>query len=659
MRELKFAFSFFYIIIAFNLSAQSFLPPGTYTSTNKKAIKAHEEGKKAFEVKNDAAAEKSFLKAIEIDPNFVEPHIALGYLYTDARKYNDAITHFKKATEINPKFFPNNFYDLGTLTLNTGRYSEAKEAYNAFLTFQRISPELKERSQRSLKNIEFALEAMKSPKNIKPVNLGPSINSVNSEYFPSVSADNKTFVFTRRLPLGNKFYNEDMYVSSKEDNVWQDAMPLKSLNSESMDGAPSIAANGEFMFYVMDVLQPRTLIYPFDIKGFGSCDIFFTQKVNGMWSKPMNIGPPVNTGNWETQPSFSSDGKTLYFVRGIITREGIKDQDIYMSEVGADGRFSEPVKLGSNINTPYREESVLIHPDNMTLYFASDGHPGMGGIDIFMSKRQPDGQWGPAINLGYPINTHNDENSLLVDPEGKLAFFASNREGGIGELDLYYFEVPEESKPQAITYVKGKVYDSKTKAPLSADFELIDLETQQQAVKSFSNNEGKFLVTLTANKNYMVNVSKKGYLFYSDNFSLKEIQTDYNKPFTIDIPLQPIDTGMVVELKNVFFDVNLFNLKPESKAELDKLIAFLNNNPKLKIELSGHTDNSGDKKFNQTLSHNRAKAVYDYLIQNGKIESARLSFRGYGDSKPKVPNNSVENKAKNRRTEFKVTGFIK
>jgi outer membrane protein OmpA-like peptidoglycan-associated protein len=294
----------------------------------------------------------------------------------------------------------------------------------------------------------------------------------------------------------------------------------------------------------------------------------------------------------------------------------------------------------------------------MTLYFASDGHPGMGGIDIYMSKRQPDGQWGPAINLGYPINTHSDENSLLVDPEGKLAFFASNREGGIGELDLYYFEMPPESKPQAITYVKGKVYDSKTKAPLSADFELVDLETQQQAVKSFSNSEGKFLVTLTANKNYLVNVSKKGYLFYSDNFSLKDVVTDYNKPYTLDIPLQPIDTGMVVELKNVFFDVNLFNLKPESKAELDKLVAFLNNNAKLKIELGGHTDNSGDKKFNQTLSHNRAKAVYEYLIQNGKISPARLSFKGYGDSRPKVPNTSVENKAKNRRTEFKVVGFL-
>jgi outer membrane protein OmpA-like peptidoglycan-associated protein len=392
-----------------------------------------------------------------------------------------------------------------------------------------------------------------------------------------------------------------------------------------------------------------------DRQGFGSCDIFYAQKIDGHWTKARNAGPAINTGNWETQPSFSSDGKTLYFIRGINSRGGIKDQDIYASTIGEDGKFAPAVKLSTVVNTPDKEESVFIHPDNQTLYFASAGHVGLGQLDIFMTKKRSDGEWGKPVNLGYPINTYNDDISLLVDPGGKLAFFASNRDKGEGGMDIYQFELPEEFQPEKITYVKGKVYNARTKEPLEASFELIDLHTQNLVTRSFSQRNGEFLVTLTAKKNYLVNVSRPGFLFYSDNFSLADGNVSIDKPFLLDIPLEPIDTGSVVELKNVFFDVNKWDLKPESKAELDKLTNFLQRNPGIRIELSGHTDNTGDKKANLILSANRAKAVYDYLVDTGKINAARLSYRGFGDTRPKVPNDSPENKAKNRRTEFKVT----
>jgi outer membrane protein OmpA-like peptidoglycan-associated protein len=249
----------------------------------------------------------------------------------------------------------------------------------------------------------------------------------------------------------------------------------------------------------------------------------------------------------------------------------------------------------------------------------------------------------------------NDENSLLVDPSGKLAYFASDREGGYGGLDIYQFDMPEDIQPEKTTYMKGKIFNAKTKTPLEANFELIDLTSGKNITRSFSGASGEFFVTLTANKKYLVNVNKSGFLYYTDTFNLTKKSTDFNKPFLLDIPLQPIELEGSVELKGVFFDVNKSELKPESKAELDKLVSFLNSNPTVKIELGGHTDSDGDKKSNLTLSNNRAKSVYDYLVGTG-IAADRLSYKGYGDTVPKVPNTTAENKARNRRTEFKVTG---
>ena len=652
---MRYLYSLLFISLAVSIAFSQSMPPGTYTSTNKKAIKYYEESKQMFQVRKDIEAEKLVKKAIEEDPNFLEAHSAYGQLLLSKNRIKEAITIYEKAVQINPKIFVENHYYLGVSYLNEAQYEKAIPCLETIIKTERINPTIKEEAARYLKNAKFGADAIKHPQTFKPINVGAGINTAEFEYFPALTADGNTFLFTRNIREGEGVTaprQEDFYVSKKVNGVWQTANPITSVNTLGNEGAPSLSADGEIMFFA-SCMEMTGDYGSSDRKGYGSCDIFYAQKINGKWTKPHNAGPMINTRNWETQPSFSSDGKTLYFIRGIAGRGDIQNPDVYSSTIGEDGKFSEPIKLSDNINTPLGEESVFIHPDNQTLYFSSEGHPGMGRLDIFMSKRQADGSWGKAINLGYPINTVAEENSLLVDANGKLAYFASEREGGFGGLDIYQFELPESVRPEKITYVKGLTYNAKTKVPVDASFELIDLETQQSVTSAYSNSAGEFLVTLTSNHNYLVNVSKPGFLFYSDNFSLKDKVADYNKPYQLQIPLQPIDTG-IIELKNIFFDVNKADLKAESKAELQKIIAFLKANPTLKVEFSGHTDNSGDKVFNKTLSNNRAKAIYDYVIEKGPIPAANLSYKGYGDTKPKAPNDSPENKAKNRRTELKV-----
>lgn len=621
------------------------------SSTNSKAIKLYEKAVGLYQSRKDADAKETALQAIEKDPNFTEPYLLLATIYEDARKPELAIEEYKKIFVLNSRAFPNAYFNCGMHELRMGRYSDAKTHLEKFLSFGQANPDSRANAEKGIADCNFTAEAMKRPVPFDPVNLGKSINSPDDEYFPSITADDQTIIYTRDIKDAEAMsgHQEDFYISDKVDGKWNEAYNMGvPVNTHQNEGAPSLSADGQTLILVasagIDGYGPNR-------KGFGSCDIFYSIRTGNQWSQPRNVNPPINTKNWETQPSFSSDGKTLYFIRGMETRGGVKDQDIYMSQISDQG-WSTPVKLSDKVNTPGKEESVFIHPDNSTLYFASDGHPGMGGTDLYMSRRQANGEWGPAMNLGFPINTYNDENSLLVGPNGDIAYYASDKEGGFGGMDLYSFELYEGARPEKITYVKGKVYDSKTRKPLAASFELIDLKTSGTIVESQSNAaNGEFLLTLPINRDYALNVSKSAYVFYSENFSLKGI--DVSQPFAMDIPLQPIDTGVTVELKNIFFETAKFDLKDESKVELKKLVSFLILNSTLKIEISGHTDNVGDKKLNQVLSQNRAKAVYDHLVNNA-LPKDRLVYKGYGDTKPKVANDTDENRAKNRRTEFKV-----
>jgi len=601
----------------------------------------------SFNIGDYKNAEPDFLAALKEDNNFIEAYFMLGYVDIAKDSSDDAIRLFKKTLSINPEFYPNIYFTLAKLDIGVGNYDEAMAYLQKFQGYNTQDPDMRVNTQLFMADCEFASEAIKHPVPFSPVNMGPAINSDLWEYFPAITVDQGFFIFTRRMPdeYLPEGFQEDLYESFKVNEEWTKAVSLSYLNTpHNNEGAPTLSADGNLLIYASE--KPG---------GYGSVDLYYSIKYHNTWQPGKNLGSPVNTANWESQPCLSSDGRSLYFVRGNKHGEA-KSLDIYLTQLSDTGTWSRPQRLSDTINTRVADSYPFIAADNQTLYFCSAGHPGFGGLDIFMSRRLPNGRWGIPKNLGYPINSSKDESSIMVNPNGQVAYFSSNRPGGYGGQDLYSFSLYDSIQSSPITYVKGKVYDAKTHDPLVGDFTLTDLSTSNVMVKSSSApDDGTFLVTLPLNKNYALDVSRKGYLFFSENFSLQNVTASAAQPYTMDVPLQPIDTGAKIVLKNIFYETDKYNLKPESQIELNKLVNFLNANPTVKIELSGHTDNTGTVEHNIILSKNRAKSVYDYLISHS-IPADRLTYKGYGQSQPIADNSTDAGRAKNRRTELKITG---
>jgi len=369
------------------------------------------------------------------------------------------------------------------------------------------------------------------------------------------------------------------------------------------------------------------------------------------WSKPVNAGGKVNSDQWDSQPCLSPDKKDLYFASRRFG--GYGGSDIYVSHMQTDGKWGEPENLGPGINTTEDEQCPFIHADNQTLYFTSSFWPGYGDDDIFYVRKEADGKWSKPVNLGFPINTISQEGTLFVAADGKTAYYASDKNDSRGGTDIYTFELREDVRPLRTLWVKGQVFDKKTSKGLPSTVELIDLTSKQVVSRILTNEDGNYLVTLPVGKDYAFNVNRKGYLFYSDNFLLSNNAPDSS--YEKNIGLQPLEINATVVLNNVFFDVRRFDLKPESQVELGKIIQLLKDNPTLKIQISGHTDNVGKPADNLALSNSRAKAVVNYLVANG-IAAQRLTAKGFGETQPVADNKTEAGRARNRRTEMKVIG---
>ncbi len=616
-----------------------------YSTKDKKAIKYFEAGKTApNEEREEGAREPNYqagidymVKALERDPDFIEAHLLKAEFHEYKNEYEEAIVHYKKSLALNPNFLRSGvtYFFLGNLQHATGDYEDAIKNLEIYMQNRNANPKLQQKAALIRDNAVFAKEAMENPLPFDPVNVGPGINTENPEYFPTITVDGETILFTRRIKDGRvqgRFKEqEDFFVSQLENKLWQEAVPMPSnVNTVNNEGAPTIAADGRTLIFVGCADQLGS--YGENRGGRGSCDLFITKKLGNRWTDPQNLPGTLNSIHWETQPSLSSDGKTLYFIRGIRGRNATNNSDIYVSHLQVNGEWSTPEKLPDHINTPGREESVVIHPDGKTLYFASRGHIGMGGSDIYVTRLNDKGEWSMPENLGYPINTKYDENSLMVGPDGEVAFFASDREGGYGDLDIYYFIMPESMRPTKTLYFEGLVYDINTKRPIPGKFKLVDIETGEEVIYSEADPiTGEFTVTLPVNKEYALTVEYPGYAFYSDNFNMTE--PEGMEAFHKDVPMVPLGStsGTGIPLANVFFDLNKATLREKSFIELNKLVSFMKEHPEYNFEIGGHTDSRGNN--NQQLSEDRAKAVMDYVVSKG-ISADRLSSKGYGSSKP-------------------------
>ncbi|HSV10440.1 MAG TPA: OmpA family protein [Hanamia sp.] len=584
---------------------------------------------------------KMINEALKIEPRFVDAYLSLAGIDADLKNYTSSVSNFEKAFSLDSVYTKDFLLPYSISLAGCGRFNDALNAINTFLS----NPRLNERSIKSAefrkKTYQFAIDYANSHPDkdyvFAPQNMGDNINTADLEYFPSLTIDGKKLIFTRRI--NNK---ESFYESDKQNEIWGKAFPLvgKINSPDNNVGAQNISQDGQWLVYT-GCNFPR---------GMGSCDLYISYLTKNGWSEPQNLGWNVNSEFWESTPSLSPDKRDLYFSSN--RPGGYGGKDIWVSHRTDNGNWSVPENLGSDINTAGDESTPFIHADNQTLYFNSNGLPGYSEKpDLFVTRKLADGKWSKPENLGYPINTIDDEGSMIVDADGKTAYYSSDKIDTKGGLDIYTFELREDLRPSRTLWAKGKVYDAKTRAGLPSTVVLTDVNTRETVSKLQTDEDGNYLITLPVGKDYAFNVHRKGYLFYSQNYNMKNISSD--SVFNVDIPLEPIEANAKVILKNVFFDTKKTDLKPESITELDNVVRLMNENPNMKILISGFTDNVGKPADNLKLSTGRAVAVVNYLLSKG-VNNNRLSFKGFGEAKPIASNDTEEGRGQNRRTELTV-----
>jgi len=636
---IKAIFISFLIYWAIGISAQSH----QITSTNKKAVKYYKQAESFYVQRNYPEAEIALIKSLRKDENFIEAMFLLGDIYREQDKTLDAIDSYEKAVAANPTFFPAAIYFLGDLYLEKNQFDKAINAYKRFLKIEGSSPEKILIAKFGYDKAIFRKEAMRNPVIDVIHHLDTNINSAQQEYINYVNAQENYLVFTIKDsgPLGmlSSTIHEYFMESTKHDTLWKKPKVVDLPATERYDrGGMNLSFDGKQMYLSGCGWE----------EGLGSCDIYTSKLHAGRWGKPRSLSRSINSSSWESQASISANGKKIYFTSN---RKGGKGgSDIWMS-IKIKGKWTPAINLGDSINTVGNEMAPFIHADGQSLYYSSDGTIGMGGYDLLLSRKLPTGEWTKGRNLGYPINSKDSDINIFPSLDGKKAWITSNREGGNGGFDIYSFDLTESIKPNLIITLKGIVQDSITNQVLESTVEITDLQSGELSSISISDTEnGEFLSVLLPHREYAINISRKGYFFYSGRIDIMDNESSTIKK---TFKLTKIQKGASANLQNIYFDTDKWKIKGVSLPELNKLVNLLNQNSDISILIEGHTDNTGKKNHNQLLSEKRAKSVMEFLISKD-IDPNRLSFKGFGAEKPILDNLTEFGKRVNRRTTLRV-----
>jgi outer membrane protein OmpA-like peptidoglycan-associated protein len=632
-------------------------------------------GDKAYGKKDYKNAMASYLEAYEINPDDAALNFKIGLTYLYSETKSKAASYIDKAYRLNPAVNPDIDYHLGVAFQNT---NEFKKAIEHFERFKKKKKALSSIADEKIAECQIADALSQNELNVIIENLGPAVNTPYNDYSPIISADGNTLIFTSNRTddpskaKANANY-EDIFVTTRSGNTWTPPKLISpNINIRYNDAAASLSPDGNTLFLYYEE---------------GEGDIYTSTRSGSDWSKPEPLNKNINTSMfWETSASLSPDGKKIYFASN--RPGGIGELDLYVSELDAKGNWGKASNLGPLINTPENEDSPYIHHDGVTLYFSSDGHPTLGNSDIFFSEFR-NNKWTPPENMGYPLNSWEYDGFFTLSPDKKKGYFSTVKEGGLGDADIYSItflepkykpkplpkpvvaKVEEKPKPEhvaeefvdpmvqehktkrVVTVLKGKVIDETDASPLGAVVTLVNNETHKVITRLNVNSEsGEFELIIPHGGNYGVATEKPGYLFNSINFNLPQF-ADYQEIDTHIIMVRA-EIGSKVVMKNIFFDIGKSDLKRESIVEVENIGKLLIANPSLKVQINGHTDNSGNAATNKTLSLARASAVVNYLSSHG-VEAGRLSAKGYGSERPIVSNDDeIGGREINRRTEIEI-----
>lgn len=575
----------------------------------------------------------------------------------DKSDVTKAMAAFNRMYEICPHYKPYcNFY-AAKLAYHYEMFSDAEKFAREVVENPDLFPGEKgeatvKEAQTILKRSRFFGNVLNNPVPFDPHPV-PNISTPADEYLGTLSPDGQLFYFTRRKYVsdgnpfgGGKVLREFFSCSEKRNGQFGEGDMLPSpFNNAEGEGSPTVNLTNDLLVFT----QRHTV----KLQGgnYPNFDLFYSEFDGYGWSEPKPLPGKINRqDSWESQPSLSSDGKVLFFASD--RPGGYGGSDIWYATRKSDGSWNDPVNMGPVINTSRNERSPFLHTDSKTLYFSSNGHDGLGGQDVFFSKMDAKRQWTEPKNIGYPINTENDEVDFFVSLDGKTGYFSSNNYGD-KDWNIYQFELYEEARPHTMVIVKGKVTVDEGDLE-NAVVEIRDTNANVVSTGVVSANTGKYAVAAEIKHDdpqpLIVNVKKEGYSFDTQIIKPEEIVAEIVEK---DAEVKAVETGKVCDLRDIYYETNDFSLTQESKMLLALFIEFLKENPTVKVEIQGHTDNIGRDADNLLLSERRAKSVYEYVVAQG-ISANRLRYKGYGKTMPIASNSTEEGRAKNRRTVFLI-----